>query len=136
ESSLVAYFRELVDIVGHGSKRLSEKLSMVNAGHNGHRAFSAEATLNSSHGISDLDFSGLATSDDPLGLGNSRTFHEETLQHTSFWKSKKPFQILPGPRHVYLEAASSELLTLRPPHNANSKLDLINGHFVMEESRR
>lgn len=132
ETSLVTYFRELVDIVGRGSQRLSEKLSLVHASQNGHKTLSAEASFEAPFGISDLDFSGLGASDDLLGL----SIHEETLQRTTFWNSEKAFLILTGTRQVYLEAASSDLLTLRPPHNAYSNVDLVNGHFVTEEAKR
>ncbi len=132
ETSLVAYFQELVDIVGRGSQPLAEKLSVINANLNGHNAVSAEALYQSAYAISDGDFANLTTTEDPLAL----SAHEETLQRTAFWNSEKAFVILTGNRHVYLEAASSDLLTLRPPHTSNSKLDLINGHFVMEETHR
>jgi uncharacterized protein YjbI with pentapeptide repeats len=132
ETSLAAYFQEMVDIVGRGSQRLAEKLSVVNANQNGHKAVSADALYQAAYAISDIDFANLTTADDPLGL----SVHEEMLQRTPFWNSEKAFVILTGTRQVYLEAASNDLLTLRPPHNAISKLDLINGHFVMEEARR
>jgi len=137
EASLLAYFQEMVGIVGKGSQRLAEKLSVVNANLNGanlngHKALSAEAAYQSAYEITDLDVPGLMIPDDPLALG----IQEGTLQHTPFWNSEKAFLILTGTRQVYFEAASSDLLTLRPPHNSISNLDLINGHFVLENSRR
>jgi hypothetical protein len=60
----------------------------------------------------------------------------EALQSTPFWASEKAFVILTGNRRIWLEAASSESLTLRPPHGANTGIDLIRGRFVTDEQRR
>ena len=73
------------------------------------------------------------STDDPLGLGVGKTSFVEKLQTTSFWGSEKGFVILTGSRQIYLEAVSSPLLTMHPPHNTSSRLDLVQGHFVPTE---
>jgi uncharacterized protein YjbI with pentapeptide repeats len=138
EASLAAYFTVLAEIVGKGSQQLLEKLSLINAGKNGHKPLSREAALNSAsaNGASALAFTSFPPMDDPLGLGLAITSYVETLQNTTFWNSEKGFAILTGPRQVFLEAASNESLTLRPPHNATAGLDLIRGQFVKDTSHQ
>jgi uncharacterized protein YjbI with pentapeptide repeats len=134
ETSLAAYFGAMAEIVGKGSQQLLEKLSVANSGKNGHKPFSREAALSgaSSNGASTLSFTSFPPMDDPLGLGLAVASYTETLQQTTFWNSEKGFAILTGSRQVFMEAASSESLTLRPPHHAAAGLDLIRGQFVKD----
>ncbi len=60
----------------------------------------------------------------------------EKLEGRNFWDRAKAVVILSGNRRVWLEAASSESLTLRPPHGVVAGLDLIRGRFVTDETRR
>lgn len=133
EASLAAYFAELAEIIGKGSEQLMERLSLVNVSRNGHKSALKEAAMN---GVNSSGFVGLPPMDDPLGLGLGLSPHADTLQRTPFWNSEKAFAILTGNRQVYLEASSSESLTLRPPHNSAAGFDLIRGHFVTDDSRR
>jgi uncharacterized protein YjbI with pentapeptide repeats len=134
ETSLAAYFTALAEIVGNGSQQLLEKLSSMNSSKNGHKPLSREAALSSasSNGASALSFTSFPPMDDPLGLGLAVASYAETLQQTNFWNSEKGFAILTGARQVFLEAASSESLTLRPPHHATAGMDLIRGQFVKD----
>lgn len=134
ESSLIAYFGAIAEIVGKGSQQLLEKLAMVGSSRNGHKPFSREAALSgaTSNGASALTFTSFPPMDDPLGLGLAVASYTDTLQQTSFWSSEKGFAILTGSRQVFLEAASSDSLTLRPPHHATAGLDLIRGQFVKD----
>lgn len=133
EVSLTAYFAELAEIVGKGSEQLLERLSLINVSKNGYKPMSKEAVVNGSGSAGVI---GLPPMDDPLGLGLALTPHADTLQRTPFWDCEKAFAILTGNRQVYLEASSSESLTLRPPHNSTAGFDLIRGQFVADESRR
>jgi hypothetical protein len=132
ELSLAAYLAEFADIIGRGSLELFEKLATAVAeqGSNG--------GLKDSSGPLDLP------SRQPIGsafdledlLGRMGAPGSEALQRTPFWTSEKAFVILTGGRRIWLEAASSESLTLRPPHGATVGIDLIRGRFVTDEHRR
>jgi uncharacterized protein YjbI with pentapeptide repeats len=143
EASLVAYFSELAEIVGKGSQELLEKISVVSSNKNV-KPFSKEALLNATsvnsqsvngqsvNGSSAVSLTGFSPMDDPLGLDFSLSSLADTMQKTPFWNSEKGFAILTGTRQVYLQAVSSDSLTLRPPHNATSGLDLIRGQFIKD----
>jgi uncharacterized protein YjbI with pentapeptide repeats len=140
EASLVAYFKELSEIVGKGARQLSEKLSFIKTLTtasllNGSRPLALEAAVPGSptNGASAVRVGDFISGDDPLGLGFGKTSFVENLQTTSFWGSEKGFVILTGSRQIYLEAVSSPLLTMHPPHNTSSRLDLVQGHFVPNE---
>lgn len=136
ETSLVAYFKDLCELVGKGARQLSEKLAYLKSV-NGNilssaRPLSVEPALQSNlggaGGLGSLD-----SLDDLLGLGLGKASFAEKLQTTPFWGSEKGFVILTGGRQIYLEAVSSPALTMRPPNNTTSKLDLVQGHFVPNE---
>ena len=60
----------------------------------------------------------------------------EKLEGKNFWDRAKAVVILSGNRRIWLEASSSESLTLRPPHGVVAGLDLIRGRFATDETRR
>ncbi|HEY6331157.1 MAG TPA: pentapeptide repeat-containing protein [Blastocatellia bacterium] len=60
----------------------------------------------------------------------------EALKRSGFWSSEKGFAIVTGDRRVWLEAVSSDSLTLRLPHGVVSGIDLVRGQFVAENSRK
>lgn len=131
ELSLVAYLAEFADIIGRGSVELFEKLAaaVADQGNNsgplnsGPLNFSARPPADQLFDLEDL-------------LGRMGAPGSEALQHTPFWTSEKAFVVLTGNRRIWLEAASSESLTLRPPHGATVGIDLIRGRFITDESRR
>jgi uncharacterized protein YjbI with pentapeptide repeats len=139
EASLVAYFKDLAEIVGKGARQLSEKLSFIKTLNtanlmNGNHPLAFEASAPATNGNgSPVAHAREFIPDDPLGLGLGRTSFAENLQTTSFWVSEKGFVILTGSRQIYLEAVSSPLITMHPPHNTSSRLDLVQGHFVFNE---
>jgi uncharacterized protein YjbI with pentapeptide repeats len=137
ETTLAAYFSEFAKIMGKGSDELIEKLDTVLPSEKESRMHSS----GSSNGRASASF--LAANnpldqalnlEDPLDLRSSS--HAEAMQATDFWSAEKAIVILTGDRRVWLEAASGESLTIRPPHGSNVGIDLIRGRFVTEESRR
>jgi uncharacterized protein YjbI with pentapeptide repeats len=136
ESSLVDYFSEFAKIMGRGSAELLEKLETLSPGEkdgrqrqgsgNGRAAPSFLSAQNPLDQALNLE--------DPLDLRASS--HAEAMQATDFWPAEKALVILTGDRKVWIESASSESLTLRPPHGSTMGVDLIRGRFVTEESRR
>jgi len=137
ESSLATYLAELAEIIGKGSAELFEKLAAVAAEPADQAAGSPD--LSSSPGQA-VSFAARARAEQNSRLNQvldlTVAVRVEALQGTSFWNSEKAFAVLTGNRRLWLEAASGSLLTLRPPHGAGLGLDLINGRFVTEESRR
>ena len=137
ESSLGAYLRELAEIIGKGSPELFEKLAAVAAEPEGQAAGSEGIFSTPSRAVS---FASQAEVEQNYRLNQvldlTVAVRVEALQGTSFWNSEKAVLVLTGNRRVWLEVASGPLLTLRPPHGVGLGLDLINGRFVTEESRR
>jgi uncharacterized protein YjbI with pentapeptide repeats len=128
ELSLAAYLAEFADIIGRGSVELFERLATAvsdqgNKNPSGPLALAPRPPANPLFDLEDL-------------LGRMGAPGGEALQHTQFWTSEKAFVVLTGNRRIWLEAASSESLTLRPPHGATVGIDLIRGRFVTDESRR
>ena len=129
--SLAAYLAEFADIIGRGSVELFEKLAAAvsdhgnNSGSNGSGplVFPARSPIDQLFNLEDL-------------LGRMGTLRSDALQDTPFWTSEKAFVVLTGSRRIWLEAASSESLTLRPPHGATAGIDLIRGRFITSELRR
>jgi hypothetical protein len=131
ESSLAAYFTEFANIMGKGSDELLEKLDAISPGsRDGARAGRSSGSLvpNSNPLEQAINL------EDPLDLQMGS--HAEAMQSTEFWTSEKAIVILTGDRRIWLEAASSESLTLRPPPGSLMGVDLIRGRFVTEEIRR
>ncbi|HVF92332.1 MAG TPA: pentapeptide repeat-containing protein, partial [Blastocatellia bacterium] len=137
ESSLAAYLAELAEIIGKGSAELFEKLAAVAEEPADQTAGSPDLSSTPAQAVS---FAARARAEQNSRLNQvldlTVAVRVEALQGTSFWNSEKAFAVLTGNRRLWLEAASGSLLTLRPPHGAGLGLDLINGRFVTEESRR
>lgn len=132
ELSLAAYLAEFADVIGRGAVELFEKLAAAvsdygnnsgAAGSSGALEFPSRPPLDQLFDLEEL-------------LGRMGAPGSASLQGTSFWASEKAFVILTGSRRIWLEAASSESLTLRPPHGANVGIDLIRGRFITDEQRR
>ncbi|MEW6210472.1 MAG: pentapeptide repeat-containing protein [Acidobacteriota bacterium] len=130
ESSLVAYFTEFANIMGKGSEELLEKLDATGSGRDGGRPARSSGSLLAS--LNPLEQA--INPEDPLDLQMGS--HAEAMQSTEFWPSEKAIVILTGDRKIWLEAVSSESLTLRPPPGSLMGVDLIRGRFVTEEIRR
>jgi uncharacterized protein YjbI with pentapeptide repeats len=134
ELSLAAYFAELVGMIGKGSMELAERLASSVADRRpdpqGSEAVPPSLLELFARESSDQQFN----LDDPLGL--MATSHVEALQRTAFWTSEKAIAILTGNRQLWLEAVSSESLTLRPPHGSAVGLDVVRGRFVIDDRRR
>lgn len=126
ELSLAAYLAELADIVGNGSLELFEKLGEVVAAKN-LRASGSQSGGDTSSFSYDSSYRITPTSSDG---GYSSTSRLEALQKTPFWKSEKAFAILTARRQIWLEASSSNALTLRPPRGSVAGLDVVRGRFV------
>jgi uncharacterized protein YjbI with pentapeptide repeats len=141
EASLAAYFGEFAEIMGKGSLELREKLDMVIAERGEEivsaRSFSSNGS--SVYGFADIDsievvgIDEALSLDDPLDLKS--VSHGESLQRTDFLGREKALAIISGNQRIWLEAASSESLTLRPPHGPAMGLDLIRGRFVTDDRR-
>ncbi len=136
ENSLAAYLAEFADIIGKGYLELFEKLAAAVADQRS-RDNGSKSPSGGSYNSGGL----IASPSAERGNGSSHSAQTasdgiEMLQRTAFWTSEKAFLILTGSRRVWLEAASSETLTIRPPHGSNLAVDLIHGRFVTEESRR
>ena len=166
EVSIAAYLMELGDIVGKGSVELFEKLAEAASPEQSALTTeldlddqSSDQTCDSGTAdfVDDLDASldslfndtpSISATSAPAGpaaapaksverrtrLSNSSRL--TNLQGTSFWNSEKAFAILTGKRRIWLEAASNDLLTLRPAHGIVSGVDLIRGRFVPHNGRR
>jgi len=137
ESSLAAYLRELAEIIGKGSAELFEKLALAAAEPPDQTPQDPSPFPPQPEAVS---FAAQAQAEQNSRLNQvidlTVAMRVEALQATPFWTSEKAIAVLTGNRRVWLEAASGSLLTLRPPHGAGLGLDLINGRFVTEESRR
>src|SRR5262249_11369669 len=79
---------------------------------------------------------GSAVHSSALDGNRSASLRIQALQRTYFWQCEKAFAILTGDRRVWFEAASSDQLTLRPPHGITTGIDLIRGHFVPSNGDR
>jgi uncharacterized protein YjbI with pentapeptide repeats len=60
----------------------------------------------------------------------------EVLKRAGFWTCEKGFAIITQDRRVWLEAVSTDSLTLRPPHGVVSGIDLVLGRFIAGNSRK
>lgn len=114
ELSLAAYLAELADIVGKGSLELFEKLATAVAGENGPGKASAPAMAGA----------GVPAREGRAGFDYS--------SRTDLGEREKAFVILTARREVWLEAASSEDLTLRPPRGSVGGLDVVRGRFILD----
>ncbi len=131
ESSLAAYFTEFATIMGKGSEELLVKLdSAASSNNDGGRAGRSSGSLL----VSPNPLEQALNPEDPLDLQIGS--HTEAMESTEFWSSEKAIVILTGDRRIWLESASSESLTLRPPPGSLMGVDLIRGRFVTEELRR
>jgi uncharacterized protein YjbI with pentapeptide repeats len=162
ELSIAAYLTAFADIIGKGSVELFERLGALavdqadvlsdegikediqDEGPFGPADFgddldaSLESLFNDSPSLfaasAPRGSAGTAIADsNGSGLANSSRI--AILQTTSFWNTEKAFAILTGKRRIWFEAASNELLTLRPPHGMVSGIDLIRGRFVPDNVR-
>jgi uncharacterized protein YjbI with pentapeptide repeats len=66
----------------------------------------------------------------------SLTARIEVLKRAGFWACEKGFAIVTQDRRVWLEAVSTDSLTLRPPHGVVSGIDLVRGRFIAGNSRK
>jgi hypothetical protein len=135
ELSLAAYLAEFADILGNGSLELFDKLASVivqaqQVDLDGEGAFSEAAAAGIRLQTQDNRSSGGHTN------GQVKESRSEILEKTPFWGREKAIAILSGNRQLWLEVTSSSSLTLRPPHGIALGVDLINGQFVTDESRR
>lgn len=141
EAGLVAYFSEFAEIMGKGSFELREKLetALADRGQELLTARSYASNGSAAYNFTEADsieIVGLEEAislDDPLDLKTNS--HAESLQQTDFWNREKAVVIISGNHRIWLESASSESLTLRPPHGPAMGLDLIRGRFVTDERR-
>ncbi len=129
EMSLAAYLAEFADIIGKGSIELFQKLAAVAATQNGS---GPDAALLQAPGPVKQN----STLHAQAMVNQVPQAVAEALEDTEFWKNEKAVVILTGNRRVWFEAASSESLTLRPPHGAAVGVDLINGRFITDDIRR
>jgi uncharacterized protein YjbI with pentapeptide repeats len=132
EISLAAYFAEFADIMGKGSIELIERLvpAVTEQGERGR--VSKELVPAPLLKLLDRETTDSSLNlEDPLGL--RITAHIEALQNTVFWTSEKAIAILSHDRRIWLESASSDSLTLRPPHGSTVGLDLVRGHFITQK---
>ncbi|MCI0488588.1 MAG: pentapeptide repeat-containing protein [Blastocatellia bacterium] len=131
EISLAAYLFELAAIIGRGDQELADKLAETFAHH-----IQGDPESNGS----DPHLSpSLAYIDDIIARRHSGSLQSsdiEPLKHTAFWNSEKAFVILTSGRHIWFEAASNDSLTIRPPHSFNLGIELIQGRFVSNLTRR
>ena len=142
EMSLAAYLTQFADIIGTGSLELFDKLASVVGGdgqHDVHRrelaAGMAALALDSIQEDSNDSYQGRPTRVSQV-VNSASEARIEVLERTGFWRAEKAIAILTGTRQIWLEAASTESLTLRPPHGAALGIDIVSGRFVTEESRR
>jgi hypothetical protein len=127
ELSLAAYLSDFADIMGRGAVELFDKLASA-VGSHGQQVHVDGAGFDS--GPLDPDSINL--------LRRNAESRVEALERTAFWNAEKAVAILTGDRQVWLEVASSQSLTIRPPHGAALGLDMICGRFVTDNhaSRR
>lgn len=101
-----------------------------------------DRTIGSAPTIQVLDSTGLGQVSPKSGDNGTSitsallTGRVEALKRAGFWFSEKGFAIVTGDRQVWLEAVSSDSLTLRLPHGVVSGIDLVHGQFVPENSRK
>jgi hypothetical protein len=157
EMSLAAYLAEFADIAGKGAVELFEKLASVLAAENrdapltSHKSDSETSTSEdpdtvfAEEGYPDAGgstgaavVSPLMDPDDaaaePIPIEIPAVFEassrERRLQDTPFWTSEKAFAILTATRDIWLEACSSDTLTVRPPRGSLAGLDVVRGRFA------
>ncbi|HWP41769.1 MAG TPA: hypothetical protein VNO14_00945, partial [Blastocatellia bacterium] len=129
EMSLAAYFAEFADIMGKGSAELIGRLAPAVMDQSERETLPKESLPAPLLRFFDRESSEQPLNlEDPLGL--RITSHIEALQNTAFWTSEKAIAILSPDRRIWLESASSDSLTLRPPHGSTVGLDLVRGRFV------
>lgn len=137
ELSLAAYLTELAELAGKGSAELSQKLGVALAEVN-ESPFSSldeELLAAASRFESDSEVPRIRT--ESLEIPPRRIVAAaERLQATSFGTSEKAFLVLTANRQSWLEATSNASLTIRPPQGAAIGVDLIRGHFVIDDHRK
>ncbi|HUK91367.1 MAG TPA: pentapeptide repeat-containing protein [Blastocatellia bacterium] len=161
EASIAAYLHEFAGIAGTGSTNLLAKLQESDMAPPG-AAPTASAETESPYLDGDMENDPLQLFEDrpvasvPIqvaegialghvaarngsengGYADGRlTSRIEALKRAGFWSSEKGFAIVTGERRVWLEAVSSDSLTLRPPHGVVSGIDLVGGRFIPENSK-
>ena len=137
ELSLAAYLTELADLAGKGALELFQKLGSALADLNEKPPYSRDfATL------AEASLLGFDSDVPRIRTGNLESSPSRIvaaagpLQATPYWGSEKAFLVLTGNRQPWLEAMSSPSLTLRPPHGAAIGVDLMRGHFVIDDHRK
>jgi len=137
ELSLAAYMFEFADIIGTGSVELFERLAAAVAERDDPGLTPGPLPPSSKSSLSGfVSQSSIAVPGGIAHVGGEVVSSLEALQRTPFWTSEKAVVILTGNRRVWLEAASGQSLTLRPPHGAAIGVDLVKGHFLTEDLRR
>jgi uncharacterized protein YjbI with pentapeptide repeats len=146
EMSLAAFFADLTDLLGAGSTELFGKLEPVLAEHIGYYSTAAtdppetpEGELDGLPDVISLDLEVALlqrTGSVAQVAGSVSRSRIEAVEGTAFWNAEKALVILTGNRQVWLEAATSQSLTLRPPHGAAQGVDIVCGKFVTDEGRR
>jgi uncharacterized protein YjbI with pentapeptide repeats len=137
ELSLAAYLTELADLAGKGALELFQKLDGALADLNEEAFYSGGATSLAASSLLGFDAEVPRIRTGSLESAPARIVSAAgQLQSTPFWSSDKAFLILTGSHQPWLEATSSPSLTLRPPHGAAIGVDLIRGHFVIDDHRR
>jgi hypothetical protein len=137
ELSLAAYLTELAELAGKGAAELFQKLGAALSDLNGlpFSVVDQEPVAAASRFESDSDVPRIRTGSQEIAAMRI-VAAAERLQATSFWSSEKAFLVLTANRQSWLEAVSSPLLTVRPPHGAAIGVDLIRGHFVIDDHRK
>ncbi|HEU4389082.1 MAG TPA: hypothetical protein VFV34_14875, partial [Blastocatellia bacterium] len=131
--NLAAYLAGFADIAGRGSVDLFEKLATVIA-QSAHYSTPDNDISAPPPAASLKDESpGVDNPDDPVEIEVQQpavALPTGRLEGTEFWNADKAFAILTASREIWLEASSSEALTLRPPRGSVTGMDLVRGRFV------
>ncbi|HSO76456.1 MAG TPA: pentapeptide repeat-containing protein [Blastocatellia bacterium] len=137
ELSLAAYLTELAELAGKGATELLQKLGAALADVNespfsraDEESFAAASRFESNSEVPKIRTGSLEIPPSRIVAAAER------LKATSFWSSEKAFLILTANRQSWLEATSNPSLTVRPPHGAAIGVDLIRGHFVIDDHRK
>ena len=136
ELSLASYLTELAELAGKGAAELVQTLAAVadlNEWVCSH--FLEESFVAATRSESSSDVARIRTGTREIPPSRIRTA-AEGLQSTSFCASEKAFLVLTANRQSWLEAISNPSLTVRPPHGAGIGVDLIRGHFVIDDHRK
>jgi hypothetical protein len=136
EWSLAAYLGAFADIMGKGSVQLFEQLASLGPAETAVEALVGEgASVNSDSGTGKISRTDLLSG--PLILDLPALNPDiEWLERTLYWSAEKAVAILTGERRVWLQAVSTQTLTLRPPRGSSVRIDVVRGNFLGENGNR